>query len=105
MIATIIIICMINNCEGIAKYGMNRYIKNLNKAIYNICNKEAYNITNNTEIYNCLKVNNTRNCINLENFTEYNNIRFICINKNNADIGSGIFITIIIWIILSFSFR
>jgi hypothetical protein len=104
-ILTFLMIIRINTCEGIRGLNMNRYLKNVNKAIYNACNKEAYIITNNTDVYNCIHVNNSNKCENLENFTEYNKVRFVCIDRNNSEIGSGILISIIIWLIISLGFH
>lgn len=94
----LMIMIMIETSEGIC---MNKYVKNVNKAIYNKCNREAHIITNNTNIYKCLIDNSSYRCGNLENFTEYNNLRFKCINRNNSEIGCGILISIIIWTIIS----
>ena len=105
IIVAIIIICMIDNCEGIRGIKMNKFLNNLNKAIYNNCNKKAYNLTNNIEIYKCLNMNNSNKCSHLENFTEYNNIRYECIEKNNNEFSYGIIITIIMWLVLSLSFH
>lgn len=85
---------------------MNKYVKKLNKAIYNVCNKEAYIKTKNIDIYNCLRSSNSSSkCVNMTNFTEYNKLRFICIDRNNSEFGSGLFITIIIWFIILLSCR
>ena len=105
IIKTILIISMIHHCESMRGLNMNKYVKNLNKAIYNVCNKEAFIKTKNEDIYNCLRFNSSIKCANMTNFTEYNKLRFICIDRNNSEIGSGIFITIIIWLILLLSCR
>lgn len=102
VIAIIIIISMINNIDAVRGINKN-YLKNINKAIYNVCNKEAYRLTNNSDIYNCIRVNNTIKCQNLENFTEYNNLRIACVKRNNSEIGYGLIISIIIWVLLSLS--
>ncbi len=101
----IIILIIINTCECARGLNMKNYLKNVNRAIYNKCNKEAYRITNNIDIYNCICVNNSIKCKHLENFTEYNNLRIVCVNRNNSEIGTGIFISIIIWIIILSSFH
>jgi hypothetical protein len=105
VIATIIIISMINNIDAVRGVNAKKYFRNLNKAIYNVCNKEAYRVTNNTEIYNCINVNNTIKCQNLENFTEYNNLRMLCVKRNNSEFSYGIVISIIIWVVLALSAR
>ena len=105
VIAIIIIISMINNIDAVRGVNTKKYFRNLNKAIYNVCNKEAYRKTNNTDIYNCININNTIKCQNLENFTEYNNLRIVCVKRNNSEFGYGIVISIIIWIILGLSIR
>lgn len=98
----IIIMIMINNCEAVIRGGgnMNKYVRNMNKAINNRCNKEASIITNNTEIYNCLRVNSTECCRNLENYTEFNNAKMDCIKKCHGDFSSGVFVSIIMWMML-----
>jgi len=103
VITIIIIISMINNIDAIRGINAKKYVRNVNKMIYNICNKEAYRKTNNTDIYNCINVNNTIKCQNLENFTEYNNVRILCVKRNNSEISYGIVISIIIWIVLGLS--
>jgi hypothetical protein len=94
---------MINNIDAIRGINAKKYVRNVNKMIYNICNKEAYSKTNNTDIYNCINTNNTIKCQNLENFTEYNNVRILCVKRNNSEISYGIVISIIIWIVLGLS--
>ena len=97
----ILMIVMIINCDAIRGVNVGRYMRNLNRAINNLCNKEAYIITKNTEIYNCFMVNNTfYKCNHLENFTDYQKVRLACLNKNQTDFGSGILITFVIWIML-----
>ena len=84
-----------------------KYVKNMNNAIYQACNKEAHCITRNTDIYECLKVNHSENCSYLTNFTEYNKIRLNCVKEKNMEIGSGVLIwlcSILIFSILRLSF-
>ena len=76
-------------------------MKNLHKSINNICNNKAYNVTNNSDVYNCLSKNDINKCRNLTNLTEFMNIKTECINKYHSDFGTGIFISIILWLILS----
>jgi hypothetical protein len=104
VIISFILIILVNNCDGLRNHNMKNYIKTINKAIYNICNKKTFNETNNKEIYYCLNVNNTNDCKYLKNFSDYQIIRLACINKYNSEIGSGIFITIIIWLLLTLCF-
>jgi len=46
MIATILIIILSNSCEANRGLHMKKYLRNINKAVYNTCNKKAYNNTN-----------------------------------------------------------
>ena len=105
LITILLIIITIDTCEGIRGLKMSKFINNLNKAINNACNKQAYILTNNTEIYNCLRYNISNKCNHLDNFTEYNNIRSVCLDKNNNEVSRGIIITIVIWLILALSFH
>jgi hypothetical protein len=100
IIVLLFVAVMFNNCDarGIRS---KHLVRNINKAIYNVCNKEAYNLTNNTAMYNCLKVNSTQNCKHIENFTDYADVKNICVDRNNGEIGTGLFIAIIGWLMLS----
>lgn len=104
VIATILLIVLSNSCEGNRGLHMKKYYKNINKAIYNACNKKAYNNTNYIEIYKCINVNSSNNCKHLDNFTKYEEIRIECINKYNSELASGILISIVMWIILGLCF-
>ena len=68
LITILLIIITIDTCEGIRGLKMSKFINNLNKAINNACNKQAYILTNNTEIYNCLRYNISNKCNHLDNF-------------------------------------
>lgn len=103
IIIVLIIISMSNNVIDGLK--MKSYVKNINNAVYKKCNKEAFNITNNIEVYNCLLVNSSNKCSHLDNYTDYNNNRILCVKKINSDIGTGILTTIIFWFILSLCFH
>ena len=103
MRSLIIMIClfiMINHCEARGFY-MKRYVKKLNDAIHRKCNKEAYNLTNNTELYNCVLVYKTNNYNYIKNFTDYINIKNKCIDNYNSEFGSGIVISIALLLIFS----
>ena len=105
-VAVIVIFCvaiMINNSD--ARIIPRQYAKNLKKSIHNICNKEAYTLTKNIEMFKCMNVNSSQNCKHIENFTNYINANNICIDKSNSAFGMGIFISIIGWIILPFLFQ
>lgn len=80
-------------------YIFNNYIKELDKSINNICNKNTLNITNNKDIYNCLLVNKSNNCSYINNFINYNTINKLCIDKYNSEISSEIFSIIIICLV------
>ena len=99
IIAIIIFITMLDNCESARGFGKT-YFKNLNKAIHNACNYEAYNITNNTDIYKCMRKNTSHNCMHIDNFTTYITIKDICITRCNGELGKGVIISIICWVML-----
>lgn len=94
------LVVMFNNCN--ARGIRMKYVsRNINNAINNACNKEAYILTSNSEMYNCLKVNTSQNCRHIENFTNYTNTKNICQDKNNSALGLGILLAIIGWLIIS----
>lgn len=64
------------------------------------CNKETFILTKNIKVFKCLNVNNSKNCRNLENFTNYYKLINICIN-NNTEFNLYIYIIIIICLIIS----
>lgn len=100
IIAIIIFITILNSCESLRNSNMKGYIKTINKSVDNACNKEAYKITKNSDMYNCLIANNTNNCRHIENFTTYINTKEVCTLKYNSELGSGIFIAIFGWAIM-----
>jgi hypothetical protein len=76
------------------------YVKNLNKAVENYCNMEAFKKVRNETIYNCFKTN-MNNCKTLANYSEFNEIRSECIDIKNSEYGYGIMIGIMFWVFLS----
>lgn len=99
IIIVMIFIIIFNNCDGIV-IPFKNIGKNLDKAVKRLCNNEAYNITNNSNMFNCLAVNMSYDCKFIENFTEYQKIRIICIDRNNSEFGMGVFIAIISWLVI-----
>jgi hypothetical protein len=75
------------------------YMRNTDKAIVNSCNYEAHKQIQDDEIYDCFK-NRTTDCTNLANFSEFNAIRTNCIKSKRNDVGFGIIIAIMMWVIL-----
>lgn len=100
IIIVVLIIINTNNIIDARKIIPNNYMKNLNKSINKLCNNKALIITNNINVYNCLN-NNINNCKNLNNYTEFYNIKSECIKDYESEFGKGIFISIILWLILS----
>jgi len=101
---TIFIIIMYSNCLTIInERGLmeKSYMKNMNNSFNDRCNKEAYIITNNMEIYDCLNINISK-CDNLENYTEFNDAKIECIKKCRENFSISLFITYIILIKLVF---
>lgn len=79
----------------------NNYMKNINKSIDNYCNKEAFSITKNNEIYDCLIKNNKYdNCKNINNFNDYIYIKYKCMQKKQNEITHGFLICLFVWIII-----
>jgi len=86
LIVVIIIITAITvDCRN---YNTKNYMRNLNKNIMNYCNKKALSKTNNTESYNCIISSN--DCSNIENFTEFKNIRNECIKQQRNEFTIGV---------------
>lgn len=54
------------------------YIRNLENAVNFDCNSQAFNQTNNIDIYDCIRYKHS-NCHSNINFTEYINIKKKCI--------------------------
>ena len=97
IIVSIILVVLSYNCEAVRGTGAKRYLRNLEKSVTIACNKQAYNSTNNKELYDCLSVNRTSECMHLENFTEYQELKNICINNSNNCVWLGILIAVIGW--------
>lgn len=81
------------------------YMKSImvNNSFNNRCNREAYIITNNIEIYDCLNMNISK-CDNLKNYMEFNNVKNECIKKCRENFSISLFISYIIIIILSINY-
>ncbi len=62
------------------------------------CNKKAFIITKNIEMFKCINMNKT--CNNLDNFTNYQKIRNDCI-INKKKINYELYISLIILILLN----
>ena len=104
VIIIVIAILIINNNNIIqARRVLPRnYMNNLHKSINNVCNKKAYIITNNTDVYNCYCLNAKNiNCKNLTNYTEFYNVKKNCIDNYNSEFGYGVLISIAVWVLLS----
>jgi len=96
----VLLVLLINN---IYSFNINSNINPKNKKSINyICNKLAYNTTNNFILYDCILNNN---CINKNNniglleFIEYKNIYWNCIRKKQNEYIYNIFISFILIII------
>jgi len=100
VIVVFFIIAMLNSCVYARGPNMKGYVKSINKSVYNLCNMEAYKITNNSDMYNCLKVNTSNSCNHLENFSSYIKEKDICTVNYESDLGTGIFIAIFGWVFL-----
>ena len=103
VILIIVILMFILNVDVVDSRGINirRYVRNLRKSIENKCNNAALYYTNNTQMYNCFKMNKSNYCNHLDNYTDYNKNMEICILDNNASLGSGVFISVILMLIIS----
>ena len=105
IIVSIILVVLSYNCDAVRGPGAKRYLRNLEKSVTIACNKQAYNSTNNKELYDCLSVNRTSECMHLENFTEYQVLRKECIDSGNSGVGLGILITVIGWMLVGMCFH
>jgi hypothetical protein len=105
VILIIFFITIFTYCEAARGLPMKSLVKNLNNAINRACNKKAYEITNNTEMYNCMMTNNTNDCKYITNYTEFITAKNSCVDEKNSEIGSGIFISFLGWFILMFMFQ
>lgn len=104
-IIIIFFILILYNYEIIDKFYMRNFVKDLDNSIKNACNRKAFAITNNSDMYNCLNINKTANCSNISQYENYITLRKMCIDKHNMEISSGIFISIISWLIFGLLFH
>ena len=88
IIFSIILIMLSYNCDAYSRK---------NGSVSFACIKNTYTITHNKTVYDCLIVNKTDDCNNLENFTEYQELKNICINNSNNCVWLGILIAVIGW--------
>lgn len=96
----ITLMCIIDISSARRAILPHKYTRNLNKAIINTCTSRAFNLTNNTDVYDCIN-NNRNNCSVLANYSEFRDIRQSCIKDVRADCGFGIVIAIMIWVVLA----
>ena len=101
VVTILILMNIVNTTSARGYYTTRNTIKNIEKSIYNKCNKDAYHKINNIELYNCFKMNKSNYCNHLDNYTDYNKNMEICILDNNASLGSGVFISVILMLIIS----
>jgi len=81
----------------------SNYMKDMNKSINRMCNKEAFITTNNLELFNCFNSNNVLECKLLNNYDEYMKIKYTCIKKYQDVFSYGILISIVMWILVGFT--
>jgi len=101
IIMFIVCICFIDIIivSGRPQLTMSRsYIRNLENLINTHCNLYAFNQTNNSDIYECIRYKRS-NCHIHTNFTKYDFIKEKCIVSKYSECSSGILIGIIIWIV------
>jgi hypothetical protein len=98
LIVALLSVVSMTECRNLRAFSRN-YIRNTDKAIVNSCNSEAHKQIQDDEIYDCFK-NKTTDCTNLANFSEFNAIRTDCIKSKRNDVGFGIVIAIMMWVIL-----
>ena len=109
----ILFIIILSYCELSSSFNIRNYINDLDRAVNKACNRKALTITNNSDMYNCLKVNTSNNCMHIENFSSYIKEKDICkyfsTNIKEKDIctvncesylGKGILIAIFGWVFL-----
>jgi hypothetical protein len=100
-IVILVVMMIISNDISEARNILPRkYLRNVNKSVNKHCIYKAYNITQNTEVFNCLNSKIVTNCNNLINFTEFNDIKTECINGYQSEILKGMLIAVLIWIII-----
>lgn len=81
----IMLMLFISSCEGIRiKPVPNYYIAKNPHRSQEICNNNAFAVTKNTEMFDCLKGNyyELSKCINLNNFDEYSKLYSKCTDYN-----------------------
>lgn len=105
IIVIIFFITIFTYCEAARGLPIKGLVKNLNNAINKACNSKAYTITNNTEMYNCMMVNNTNDCKYISNYSEFIKTKNSCVDEKNSEVGSGIFISFFGWFILMLLFQ
>ena len=98
-VAIIFFIGVITYCDAARGLPVRNIVKNINNIINKSCNNKALSMTNNTDMYNCITVNNTNNCKYITNYTEFINVKNNCVDEKNAEVGSGVFISILGWTI------
>jgi hypothetical protein len=100
VILIVALLSIVSMTEGRNLMAFSRnYMKNADKAIVNSCNAEAHKQILDYAIYSCFK-NRTTDCTNLANFSEFFAIRTDCIKSKRSDVGFGIIIAIMMWVIL-----
>ena len=107
LIVVVIVLLLILNVDVVDSRGINlrKYLRNLRKGIDAKCNNAALYYTNNTQMYNCFKMNKSNYCKHLDNYTDYYNAKIDCISKQKTELGNGFIISIIIWMLLFFWVR
>jgi hypothetical protein len=93
------ILMNISTVEARSTAMSRNYLKNVEKTIVNNCNNRAFRLTNNTEVFECIKYKKG-DCCNLANFTEFSNIRNECISEYHSEFGKGVLISIAIWVVI-----
>ena len=96
----IAMLCFITIIEARHRLALPRnYIRNINKAILNVCTATAHKQVQDDEIYNCFKSKLTT-CNTYANYSKFNAIREKCIKDKGCDCSFGIIIGLMIWIII-----
>lgn len=99
IIAFIVVVSLLNMIEAnrLAVLPKN-YMKNMNKAILNACTNEAHKKVCDDAVYSCIK-NNLKDCDKFDNFNKFNTIRTECIKDKNSEVGFGIILGLLFWVI------
>jgi hypothetical protein len=107
VIVVVAVLLLILNVDVVDSRGINlrKYLRNLRKGINLKCNKAALDYTNDKQMYNCFKVNNSNHCKHLDNYTDYYNAKMDCVSKQKTELGNGLIISIIMWSLLLLWFR